>query len=108
MLAGAGREGIVVVEIAAVVALLGHVAACGDAEGIEFGVEVGLRFDEGTTVVSHGLVAGIGVLGEDGEAGSEEDQEQKDEGEDSVHNEEDDTHDTGYDTLVCVSKMFLL
>ena len=46
LFARAGGEGVVVVEVTAVVAFLGHVAASGDAEGVKFGVELGLGLDE--------------------------------------------------------------
>ncbi|KAH0281834.1 TRP-domain-containing protein, partial [Aureobasidium melanogenum] len=66
----------------------------GSTQSIKLRVELSLRLDEGTTVVAHGLVSGVGVLGEDGECRSDNDGDEENQREDSVEDEEEDTHDT--------------
>lgn len=61
--------------------------------------ERSLRLDEGTSVVAHWLVASIRVPGEDRESGSDKNHKKQDEGKNSIVDEEDDAHDSGYDTL---------
>lgn len=72
------------------------VTASGSTKRIEFGgsdhFRVGL--DEGSTVVTHWLVAGIWVLGNQGVDGGDKDQNQKNKGEDGVHDKEDNSQDT--------------
>ena len=95
-LEGAGGKRIrVLVEVA----FHAHVAAGGGAEGVELGVQVVLRLDEGAAVVAHGLVAGVGVFGEDGDDGGDEDEQEEDEGEGGVVDEEDDAHDAADEAL---------
>ena len=54
-----------------------HVAASGSTQGIKLGGELCLRLDERATVVSHGLVACVGVLGNNGVDRSDEHQDQE-------------------------------
>lgn len=49
-----------------------RLAAGSGAQSVEFGVELRLRLDEGAAVVAHGLIAGIRVLGADGDDGGDE------------------------------------
>lgn len=74
-------------------------AAGGRTQGIQLGCERGLRLDEGTTIVAHGLVACVGVLGEKREAGRNKEHDEEDKREDSVVDEEDHTHNTRDDGL---------
>ena len=70
------------------------VAAGGGTQGVEFGgAKVGLGFDEGASVVAHGLVARVGVLGDQGPDRGPDDHEQDDGGKDDVDDEEEDAHD---------------
>ena len=57
-----------------------------------------MRLDKRASVIPHGLVARIGVLGENGKAGSDEDEDQEDQREDGVVYKEDDSHDTSDDS----------
>jgi len=68
----------------------------GCTESIEFSrsnyFRVGL--DEGSSVITHWLVASVWVLGDQSIDGGDKDQDQEDKGKDGVHDEEDDTQDT--------------
>jgi len=66
----------------------------GSTQCVELGVELSLGLDKRTAVVAHGLVSGVGVLGEDGECRSDKNGDQKNKGEDGVEDEEEDTHDS--------------
>jgi hypothetical protein len=94
-----GRERVVVVieARARVRALAFATGSC--AKSIKLSGELGLRLDERAAVIAHGLVSGIGVLREQGETGRNKDHEKENQGKDGVVYEEDDTHDSGYDTL---------
>lgn len=69
-------------------------AASGGTQGVKLSVELSLGLDEGTAVITHGLISGVGVLGEDGESRSDKNGDQKDKGENGVEDEEEDTHDS--------------
>ena len=60
------------------VSLLLHVATSSNGKSVELGVEVGLRLDERSAVITHGLVAGVWVLGENSVEGRNEDHDQQD------------------------------
>lgn len=76
------------------------VSTSGSSEGIELsGTEVSLRFDEGSTVVAHGLVTSVGVLGHERPGRCPQDHDQDDKGEDDVDDEEKNTHDTDSERL---------
>ena len=76
-----------------------HVAAGCGAEGIELSVELGLGFDEGPSVVTHGLVAGIWVLGYDCKYCGDQDHDEEDEGECGVDDEKDHSDNAGDNAL---------
>ena len=75
------------------------VSTSGRTQGVELSGELGLRLDEGATVVAHGLVAGVGVLGDDSVGGRDENEDQEDKGKDHVDDEECHAHDTSDETL---------
>lgn len=74
-------------------------ASRSSSQCVKLSVERGLRLDEASTVVAHWLVAGIGVLGCDGNDGCDQDDDQQDQRKGSIVDEEDHTHDTSDDTL---------
>lgn len=69
------------------------------SQGVQLGGELGLGLDERATVVAHGLVTSVGILGEEGVAGGYENHNKKNESKGSVIDEEDDTHDTSNQAL---------
>ena len=93
----ADGHGIIIILNARVRSLALATSRC--AKGIELGGELCLGFDEGSSVIPHRLIAGIGVLCEYGEAGRDQDHEEQDKGKHCVVDEEDDAHDTGDDRL---------
>lgn len=76
------------------------IATSGSTKSIELSVELSLRLDERAAIVTHRLVAGIGVLREQSVAGGNKDHDQEDKGEDDIDDEEDDTDNTSYNSLV--------
>jgi len=96
-----GGEGVLVaVKIAAVVTFLSHVSTCGSTKCIELRVELRLGFDEGATVVTHGLVTSIWVLRDDGITRGDQDQQKQDESERSIDDEENQAQDPSDKTLI--------
>lgn len=74
-------------------------ATCSCAQCIQFSGKRRLRLDERSAVITHGLVASIGVLGEQGESRRDQEHDEENEREDGVEDEEDNTHDSGDNTL---------
>jgi len=91
---GTTRPAILIVFDASALPASLALATSGGTQRIELSVELSLRLDEGTTVITHGLVSGVGVLGEDGECRSDNDGDEEDERENGVEDEEEDAHDT--------------
>lgn len=65
---------LIVVVIKAGVLALALTSGSG-TEGVQLGSELRLGLDEGTTIITHRLVPGIGVTRKQGEAGSDKDHE---------------------------------
>jgi len=66
-------------------------------KSVELGGELGLRLDERAAVIAHRLVAGIGVLGKEGESRRDEKHDEENQSKGSVVDEEDHTHNTSDD-----------
>lgn len=66
----------------------------GGTQCVELSVELSLGLDKGTTVIAHGLVSGVRVLGEDGECRSDKERDEENKREDGVEEEEEDSHNT--------------
>ena len=61
------RVGIlVIIEVTTVIPLLSHISSGSDTKGIKFRIEICLRLDERSAIISHGLISRIGILGEYG------------------------------------------
>jgi len=103
LLQGVVVDDIVVVVDARVRALA--LATRSSTKSIELRGQLRLRLDERSTVVTHRLVARVGVLGEQSESRRNEDHEQQNKSERSVEDEEDDTHGSGHDALITLARV---
>lgn len=101
LLQGVVVDDIVVVVDARVRALA--LATRSSTKSIELRGQLRLRLDERSTVVTHRLVARVGVLGEQSESRRNEDHKQQHKSERSVEDEEDDTHGSGHDALITLA-----
>lgn len=67
-------------------------------QSVQFSCKLSLRFDERGSVITHWLVSAIRILSNEGVDSSDQNQDQKDQGEGSVDNEEYNTHYTSDQT----------
>ena len=68
-------------------------------ESVELGGQLGLRLDEAATVITHWLVSRIWILRSDCDNGGDQDNDEQYSRENSVVDEENDTHDTSDNSL---------
>ena len=54
----------IVIKVATIKPLLGHVSSGSDTKSIQFSIEIGLRLDERAAVISHRLISRVGILRE--------------------------------------------
>lgn len=78
--------------------VLGLATRC-SAKSIQLCSELRLRLDKTATVVTHRLIASVWVLRHQGDDGSDQNYDEKDRGENSVVDKENDTHDASDDIL---------
>lgn len=83
--------------------MVAGLAPSGRTEGIKLGVQVLRRFDEAASVIAHRLIARVRILGEDGDAGGDEHDDEDGQRKDGVADEEDDAEDTGDNALCRIS-----
>jgi hypothetical protein len=74
-------------------------AASSSTKSIQLGRQLGLRLDERAAVITHRLVASVGVLGEERKSGRNQKHHKKDKRKGGVDDEEDDSHDSSDDGL---------
>jgi hypothetical protein len=91
-------DGIIVIEGSSCVVTLAF-ASSGCTKGVKLSCKLSLGLDKGPTVITHRLVACVGVLSEQCESGRNKHHEKQDEGKGGVVDEEYDSHDSSHDSL---------
>ena len=95
---GVRCEGIIIVVQRGPVLSLSF-ATGGCTKSIQLGRQLRLGLDERATVISHRLIAVVGILREEGESGSDKNHQEKNESKDCIVNKENHTHDTSNHSL---------
>ena len=81
------------------ISLLLHVPTSSHGQCIKLSIEVGLRLDERSTIITHWLVTSVGVLGKDGIDRGDENHDEKNQTKDGVEKNEQQATNAAYKTL---------